>query len=145
MAGKAARGWRRSNPGGTRGAMRTAGWNIERRNEKETTRMRGGRHNSRGCEGICWSHDGRATGGDQRERRFGRLRRLLEKGGRNIFAWLHRGQADGIAAASENGLAAESYDVFTFFDEEGFLRPFYLVALSEGAEGGDVLGKRVHG
>ena len=122
--------------------MRASLRNVEGRDEKETVRVCRSRGNGSGADGI------RRSGSSVRyesERRIGDFRRSFEKRGRNVFAGLHGRDAYEIAAASENGLAAESYDVLALFDEEGFLGPLDLVAFAEGAEGGDVFGKRKHG
>jgi len=127
--------------------VRAAGGGVERRNEKETVvcdRIRGCRSSGSddGIGWIRWSGSGR---GIQGERTVGDFRRGFEKRGRNVFAGLHRRDAYEIAAASENGLAAEGYDVLALFDQQGLLGPLDVVAFAEGAEGGDVFGERKHG
>jgi len=127
--------WRRS-------AVRASLRDVERRNEKETARICRSRGYGSRADGI------RRSGSSVRyegKRRLGGLRGSFEERGRNIFAGLHGGDAYEIAAASENGLATEGYDVLALFDQEGLLGPLDVVAFAEGAEGGDVFGERKHG
>ena len=120
--------------------MRTARRNIKGRNEKETVRVRGG--DGHGCGA---DRSGSGSGGFERQRRLDRLRGSLEHGGWNIFAGLHRREADEVAAAGKNRLPTESQHVLAFFDEQRLLRPLDLVAFAERAEGGDVFRQGVHG
>jgi len=116
--------------------------NVEGRDEKETVRLCRSRGNGSRADGI------RRRGSRIRhesERGIGNFRRGFEKRGRHVFAGLHRRDAYEVAAASENGLAAEGYDVLALFDQEGLLGPLDVVAFAKGAEGGDVFGERKHG
>ena len=60
---------------------------------------------------------------------------------RHIFAGLHRRNADEVATASKNGLAAEGHDVLALFDEDGSRGPLDFVAFAKSGERDDVFGQ----
>src|SRR6202040_3619295 len=73
------------------------------------------------------------------------LDRSFQKAWRHVFAGLHRGPADQVAAASQYRLPAERQNVFALVDQQRSTRPLDFLAASECDEDQDVVGKRLDG